>query len=209
MPKATPSTYALLGLLAVRSWTGYELTQQATRSLHYAWPRSETHLYNEEKRLVQLGWATVREEPAGRRSRKRYTITTAGRHALREWLGTPPDAPRLEVEGLLRVFFADQGSVDEVVAALRATAVAARRDLDGLLSLTGDYLATGGPFPERLHLIALAIEQVTDLLSRIEQHSLESAAEVACWETTKGLGLTSSTRSRLEQVLARHARRDR
>src|SRR5680860_344461 len=97
---ATPTTYGLLGMLAVRSWTGYELTQQVRRSLRFVWPTSEGHLYREQKRLVDLGWATVEEEPAGQRSRKRYSITADGRDALEQWLATDPEEPHFQVEGL-------------------------------------------------------------------------------------------------------------
>ena len=38
------ATFALLALLGVRPWSGYELTKQARRSLRYLWPSSEAHL---------------------------------------------------------------------------------------------------------------------------------------------------------------------
>lgn len=53
--KPTVSSYAILGLLALRPWTGYDLTRQATRSLRFAWPKSERLLYSEPKKLVELG----------------------------------------------------------------------------------------------------------------------------------------------------------
>ncbi|MDQ4051214.1 MAG: helix-turn-helix transcriptional regulator [Actinomycetota bacterium] len=34
---------------------------------------------------MALGWATVEEETPGRRARKWYTITPAGRVALADW----------------------------------------------------------------------------------------------------------------------------
>ena len=55
-PKMTTSSYAVLALLDLRPWTGYELTQQAQRSLRYAWPKSERLLYSEPKKLVELGY---------------------------------------------------------------------------------------------------------------------------------------------------------
>lgn len=206
MSEATTTTYALLSLLAIQPWTGYELTQQAGRSLHYAWPRSEAHLYNEQKRLVRLGWASVEREPVGRRTRNRYTITEEGRAALRAWLATPPEGPRLEVEGFLRLFFADHGEVADTVQALRATAEAARADLDRLLGWVQEYLDTGGPFPERLHLIAPTVEIVADVLARIESFTCDAAEEIARWPRTDGLGMTPATRARLDRVLATHRR---
>lgn len=204
MPTPTTTSYALLGLLALRSWTGYELTQQAARSLHYAWPRSEAHLYSEQKRLVALGWAAVEVEPAGRRTRNRYRITDAGHTALRSWLRTEPQGPRLEVEGVLRLFLADLGDADDAVAALRSTAAAARRDLDRAVRAVEEYLQGGGPFPERMHLTALAAEVVTDVLARLEAFAHSTAAEIDGWSTTRRDGLDDETRRRLERLVARH-----
>jgi PadR family transcriptional regulator AphA len=37
------------------------------RNLHYFWPRAESNLYAEPKRLVEAGFAKARPEPVGRR----------------------------------------------------------------------------------------------------------------------------------------------
>lgn len=202
----TPSTttYSLLGLLAVQSWTGYELTQQARRSLRYVWPASEAHLYREQHRLVSLGWAAVAKEPVGNRTRNRYTITPEGRTAFAEWLASEPSPPRLEVEALVRTFFADHGSVDDLGTSLRSTAGQARSMIDDMLGYVDDYLATGGPYPQRLHVIALAADLVTDILARIESFCIDADAEVQGWDTTTDLGLTDHTRDRFERILDKH-----
>lgn len=205
-PTPSTTTYALLALLALRSWTSYELTRQLRRSLHYAWPRSEANLYNEQKRLVRLGWATVTKEPVGRRTRTRYEITAAGRQEVRAWLSTEPSAPHLEVEGIVRMFFADHGSVDDLVHSLRATGDRAGDAVLELCEIVKDYFVTGGPFPDRLHAIALAADLVTDLLDRIESFSREASAEVVLWDTTHGRGLTAEARKRFEVILQRGER---
>lgn len=202
MRKPTTTTYALLGLLAVRPWTGYELTRQARRSVRYAWPSSEAHLYREQKRLVQLGWAAVQAERIGRRTRNRYEITPAGRQALRAWLETEPAGPRLEIEGVVRVFFADHGSVDALIRSMRATSDQARTAREDMVSMVEDYLDTGGPFPERLHVIAIAADLVTILLGQIETFFEDAASEAAAWETTEQLGLTDAARKHLENIVA-------
>lgn len=197
-------TYALLGLLAVKPWTGYELTQQARRSLRYAWPSSEAHLYREQKRLVHIGWARVEREQVGRRSRNRYEITKEGRRALREWLETPPAPPLLEIEAIVRTFFGDQGGREALVQSMRITAQDARAGRDDLVAMVEDYLETGGPFPDRLHVIALAADLITGLLSRIDEFFDDAATEVSEWADTRGLGMTDATRARLEAIVARH-----
>src|ERR1700741_3110020 len=108
--KPTPTSFAVLGLLGIQPWTAYELVAQSKRSLHYFWPRSEAHLYAELKRLVERGHAEAEVVEGRRRQRTLYTITDTGRAALNDWLGTEPAPPSLEIEGLLRVLLADQGS---------------------------------------------------------------------------------------------------
>lgn len=227
MATPSPTAYGLLGMLAVRSWTGYEVTQQVRRSLRFVWPSSEGHLYREQKRLVALGWATVEREAAGQRSRKRYTITDSGRAALRDWLATQPDEPHFQIEGVLRTFFADQGSRDDMLASMRATAAMSRSMLDEMLGFVDEYLADGGPlwmlehgvggqdgdrrefhgrsmFPERLHVVALAIDVTTQLLQTLDTFFTESASQVAAWPDLAEASLTASTRDRLERVRSRH-----
>lgn len=207
MTEPTTISYALLGLLGIRTMTGYELTQQYHRSLRYAWPMSEGHIYREQKRLVGRGWARVEEEPAGRRTRKRYSITPAGRRALRQWLATEPSPPGLDIEGALRLQFADQGDRESAVAALRATADHARAGIEQMLDQIEDYLETGGPFPERLHIIALGADGVTRVLGAVEEFFEEAADEVETWPDTRDLGLTDAARRRLEAILERGGRR--
>lgn len=223
MAKPTPTTYGLLGLLAVRSWTGYELTQQLRRSLRFVWPSSEGHLYREQKRLVALGWAAVEKEKAGGRARNRYTITPAGRAALEEWLTTEPGEPRFEIEGILRVFYGDQGTSQDLVDSLRATSTSAADMLNELLGFVDDYLADGGPlwmlengvggperdrleyngrvqYPERLHVVARVVDISTRLLATLIDAARASADEVATWSTTTDPSLTPSTRETLQAI---------
>ena len=227
--RPTPTTYGLLGMLAVRSWTGYELTHQLRRSLRFVWPSSEGHLYREQKRLVDLGWAMASSDVDGRRTRNRYTITPAGEAALREWLATEPDEPRFEIEGILRIFYADQGSTEDLVRSLRATASSAQDMLNEMLGFVDDYLEEGGPlwmlengvggpnqkrlehngriqYPERLHVIARVIDIISQLLATISTYASASAEEASDWTMTTDPGLTPSTRQLLEAIRDRHGR---
>src|SRR4249920_809741 len=114
----TTTSYAILGLLRLRSWTSYELAKQVQRSLGWFWPRAERKLYDEPKRLVAAGLATSVNEMTGARPRTVYTISDDGRAALRRWLGEPAAPPTLEFEGLVKVFFSDGGSLEQLRATL-------------------------------------------------------------------------------------------
>ena len=79
----TTTSYAVLAVLALRDHSTYELTKQMRYSLHYLWPRAESNVYAEPKRLVAAGLAEAREGWTGERRRTVYSITNAGRRALR------------------------------------------------------------------------------------------------------------------------------
>jgi DNA-binding PadR family transcriptional regulator len=223
----SPATFGLLGLLAGRSWTGYELTSQVRRSLRFVWPVSEAHLYREQRKLVALGWATCVEEPTGRRTRKRYTITAAGRRALRDWLDSEPEEPLLHIEGLLRVFNADRSSVASLIGSATSTATAARRSVGELAAIAAEYLEPDGPMdllergeggtgdrrefhgrpvlPERLPVVALTADLTSELLDHIDRMFAELAAAAWTWQTLGDLS-PAETRRHLEAVVSRSKR---
>src|SRR6476620_9183008 len=82
----TTTSFAILGLLSLRTWSTYELAKQVSRSLHWFWPRAERKLYDEPKVLVADGLATASKSFTGERPRTVYEITDAGRAALTAWL---------------------------------------------------------------------------------------------------------------------------
>ena len=203
-PRPTTLSYAILGLLAVQPFTAHELKVQAERSLNWLWRRSERSLYAEPKRLVALGWAVATDRRAGRRTVAEYHITESGRAALKAWLGTEPGAPAVEAETVLRVMFADHGDLDD----LRQALVATRREITDTLRAQAytqfvDYLETGGPFPERLHLIAPIADFVVRYVDLIEEWTDELLAQIDDWPTTEGLGLTEPAKQVLSDAAER------
>ena len=153
----TTTGYAVLGLLALRPWTTYELAKQVQRGLSRFWPRAERKLYDIPRDLVARGLATVTAEHTGRRARSVYEITPSGRGALRTWLGAPPEPPSLEFEAMVKVFFADAGSLDQLHGTLESVARDARSqrlELMAMIEATDDATAE---FARRLHINALAL----------------------------------------------------
>jgi PadR family transcriptional regulator AphA len=95
--------YALLGLLADRPASGYDLLQRFKVSLANVWPATQSQIYTELTKLADAGSIAVTDE--GPRGRKEYTITDAGLADLREWLTTTEPKRPARNEMLLRVFF--------------------------------------------------------------------------------------------------------
>ena len=200
--RLSTTSYAVLGLLALRSWTGYELTQQARRSLAHCWPKEDSVLYEEPRRLAAMGLAQAQKEPGRGRGRNRYSITDAGRQALRDWLATPSAAPHLELEPLLRLTFADQGELpgaQAAITALRDWAMSLRTD--GMAILRG-YQAGQAPFPDRQHLNVLAACYHKAIYDATIAFCDLAQKEIADWDRTDGLGATQRTRDLLNQLLA-------
>ena len=191
----------ILGLLALRPFSAYELAQQIHRGLRYMQPASERNLYAEPKRLATAGLVRMRREQVGRRGRTIYEITPAGRDALRRQLATPPAPPQLEFEALQRLIFADQGSKEDLLAALDTTSRQVQQLLDDGMQQVRGYQADGGPFPQRLHLILLFARFSTDFLLLVRDWVDLARREVASWPTTRDLGLTDGTRQMLQDLL--------
>lgn len=181
----TPTSFAILGLLALRPWPTYELAKQIGLSLSHLWPRAESNLYAEAKRLVSGGHATARHERTGKRRRTIYAITPRGRQALRAWLSQTSGAMHLESEALLRVFYADQGSKADLLATIRAIGREAEQKMALLQQLALVYRAGGGAFPERLPVNVVAIGLIWQQLETTLAWSRRAAKAVQGW---RGVG---------------------
>lgn len=199
MPEGmSTNSYAVLGMLALRPWTPYELTQQFLRSLAWCWPISERSLYTEPEKLVAAGLAQVTTIGANRR--REYSITPAGRHALRGWLGTPTPAPRIFNEPLLRVLYADQGSTDDLLQALSSLRNSLVAQFDESQLRTREYLQGEGPFPDRAHLVAVFADLGQRLATAIDQWAADTIREVSTWPDTRALGMTPSIKRTFKRI---------
>lgn len=201
-PRMTTSSYAVLALLDLKPWTGYELTNQAQRSLRYAWPKSARLLYSEPKKLVELGYATTHTEEIGNRTRNVYEITETGREALGEWTGTRTQPPRLEIEAMLRLLFADHGSLDDLTRALDEMEADLGEHHEAIVELMGSYFEDGHPFPERTHLSVLFATFQIEVFKSIERWIEFARSEIDQWPDTRDLGMTDRT-AELTRLLSR------
>jgi DNA-binding PadR family transcriptional regulator len=179
LPLSTTS-HALLGLLALRSWTTYELAKQVQRSLDWFWPRAERKLYDEPKRLEAAGLVTSSREMTGARPRTVYAVTPRGRRALRRWLDEPPAPPVLEFEGMVKVFFADGGTLSQLRATLLSIADTADRRVVELQVKVVENASGEVAFPDRLPINNLGLRFQLDherLIGDWARWALDQTAE--------------------------------
>ncbi|MEU4561877.1 PadR family transcriptional regulator [Actinoplanes sp. NPDC023936] len=179
--RPTSTTFAVLGLLAVRSWSTYELTRQVQRSLGRMWPRAESRLYDEPKKLVTLGWATATTETVGRRPRTVYAITEAGRAALAGWLAEPGDGPVLEFEQLVKLAYADHGTREDALRTIAAARDWAGKANAGNLAAAREYAAGEGPYQHRAAVPMLAGAFFTDFYAMVARWADWATEQVESW----------------------------
>ena len=143
------TTYAVLGQLSAGPSSGYEIKARLELGAAHFWHASYSQIYAELRRLNDLGLASEREVVQETRPNKRvYTITAAGRRALRTWLAEPWGLASLRDESLVKLTLADPLPAADVVAQLtrlRAAHEARRADFEAeIAALPGDaspYLA--------------------------------------------------------------------
>ena len=182
----TTTSYGVLSLLALRDHSTYDLTRQMRLSLHYVWPRAESNVYAEPKRLLAAGLAEAREEWNGGRRRTIYSITKAGRTALADWLASPSSRQRYESEAVTKVFFAENGTRDDLLTSIRAIREDAVAEIEHFQRIADLYEAGEGQYPERFALSALAARLLGEQQAATARWAAWAERLVSEWNTPSG-----------------------
>jgi PadR family transcriptional regulator, regulatory protein AphA len=117
----TPTARVILGMLRLGAETGYEIKRVIDLSTRFFWSASYGQIYPELHRLEERGLVKARPDPRGGLKRMSYRLTKKGESTLHDWL-TDSDSYTFELrdEGLLRLFFGDLLTREEVLDNLRA-----------------------------------------------------------------------------------------
>lgn len=119
MSRLSPTARVILALLKLAPLTGYDIKRTTDVSTRYFWRASYGQIYPELRALEESGLVGAREEPHGRRRRRVYELTSRGEQVLAGWLHDETDLFELRDEGLLRLFFGELLSHDELVRVVR------------------------------------------------------------------------------------------
>jgi PadR family transcriptional regulator AphA len=150
----SPTSYAMLGLLARKPQSAYELnTLMQTSLIRVYWPRAESHVYSEPKKLLALELVTEQKERVSGRNRTVYTISALGRATLQEWLRAQGSHDlRIQAEFMLKLILADGGTTGDAKATLEQSFQASQKDLaegiEGIQRILShpDYATEGMPY---------------------------------------------------------------
>jgi DNA-binding PadR family transcriptional regulator len=178
----TTTSYAVLAQVAVHPWSTYELVRQRVRYFRYVWPRAESAIYREVKRLSSMGLLDGRVEHVGKRARTVYWITEKGREALREWLATPVSPFAMDFEAMIRLFVAPLGTKEQIVTTLQQV----RDDVREMLRFGGEvkqeFLDGMAVTQDQAYIRALAQDFFISLLNTVGAWSERTLAEIESWD---------------------------
>jgi DNA-binding PadR family transcriptional regulator len=180
--RLTTTSYAVLAQVAVHPWSTYELARQRVRYFRYVWPRAESAIYREVKRLAAMGLLAAKREYVGKRPRTVYSITEAGRQILREWLDTPVSPFAMDFEAMIRLFIAPLGTKEQIVATLEQV----RTDAQDMLRFGGavkqEFVDGRAALQDQVYIRALAVDFFVSLLHTVHGWAERTLSEIEGWE---------------------------
>jgi PadR family transcriptional regulator AphA len=139
MSSLSPTARVVLGMIRLGARTGYDIKQTIEFTTRFFWNASYGQIYPELRRLEGDGLVESAPDPESGRKRRLYALTPAGEEALESWLAGPGDLFDLRDEALLKLFFGDLLTPDQVLANLRRR----RESFEGVLQLFEELHAKG------------------------------------------------------------------
>ena len=178
----TTTSYAVLAQVAVRPWSAYELAEQRVRYFRYVWPRAESAIYREVKRLSKMGLLEGTKEYTGRRPRTVYALTDSGRNALQDWLGSPVAPFSMEFEALLRLIIAPLGTTTDIIGSLEQVQHDAQEMLRFAGAVKQEFIDGINVAQHDIHIRALLVDFFVSLLRTVERWTQRTLEEIDGWD---------------------------
>jgi DNA-binding PadR family transcriptional regulator len=145
MEQLSATGKVILGMLAARPRSGYEIKQLVDQSARFFWAASYGQIYPELKKLEEAGLIAGDDSSQGGRQRTTFRLTAEGKRAAHQWISSPPQVHEIRDEGLLKLFFA--GSIDpkRMAEIARERAAVSRAKAGQLRAIAEAVEETGRP----------------------------------------------------------------
>ncbi|MBA2367761.1 MAG: PadR family transcriptional regulator [Candidatus Protochlamydia sp.] len=114
MPKEKKTKFVILGFLLNDSLSGYEIGEMIKQSTNNFWQESDASIYPTLKLLTKEGLVSAEPAYVGKRKKEIFTLTDVGRKAFLEWFKRPPDQDLHREEFLLKLFFTDETTEEQM-----------------------------------------------------------------------------------------------
>ena len=201
--RLTTTALAILGLIAVKPGTAYELAKRMQRNYRYVWPRAESKLYEAVKRLVAEGAATAKPAPKRGKRGTFYEITAEGRALLRAWIDGDDQVPGMEFEALLKVTYGDFGSKEALLRRLQAVKAHAEAMRSFGVALASAYATGSVELVERTPMNGLVWRFLWEHYGAMANWADWAVDEVSAWPAVT---TSTTTLARMQAMFAREVR---
>ena len=153
--------FAVLGLIALKPTSGYDIKRTIDRSIFFIWNVTGPLIYTTLRGLREDGFITSEAiAQTGKPDKQRHSITPAGARALRAFCNEPVRASVTRDEVLLRIFLGNFAQPDIVMRELDAYLERVRRERTAMEATEARVKAHPGPRHEarRFQLLSLRLK---------------------------------------------------
>jgi PadR family transcriptional regulator, regulatory protein AphA len=149
--KLTPFSYAVLVLVGEGGAGAHDLVRMMREGQYVFWAAAASQWYAEPKRLAGLGYLSAEKAPGRTHERTHYTLTDAGRDALRAWLAEPSAFTRIQCEPVVRLLGAEYADPEALLGSLESL----RAPLEEASAALDRQAGVGAELPHRARVIAV------------------------------------------------------
>ena len=151
MQRTNKTQYTILGMLAIRPMSGYEIQHSMKKSTSYFWSESAGQIYPTLAKLLKGKYISSSEAYNGKRVSKIYQLTNKGTLVLKEWLPQKATKQPHRDEVLLKLFFGKNMSQKQCLSLVIKRKQDNEEYLQELLSIKKDLAQTFADNPNLLY----------------------------------------------------------
>jgi PadR family transcriptional regulator, regulatory protein AphA len=112
--------FVILGLLALRAMTVYEINKALERGVSLFYSASFGSINAAIGKILKKGWVSGEEKVENGRNKRVFHLTPAGRQAFQNWLVSEIEAEKVKDPALTRLYFMGFSSAEERIFVLEA-----------------------------------------------------------------------------------------
>jgi PadR family transcriptional regulator AphA len=116
----------------------------------------------------------------------RLSLHYLWRGALADWLASPSSHQRYESETALKMLFAENGTLDDLLASIRGIRQDSLEQIDHFLEIADQYSAGEGQYPERFALSALVARLLCEQQAATARWAAWAEQVVSEWNSPAG-----------------------
>ncbi len=165
--RLNPTAASLLGFLHAGPLTGWDLVTTAQAVIGEFWSLTQSQVYRELSAMAAAGLVTAGEP--GRRARRPYHLTDAGRTAFAAWIEHEPGPETIRYPLLLTLAFGRHLPAEKLATFLAQHRERHARKLAGYQTQHSAALSSGEPDPYALATLQFGVTYEKAVLDWFDQ----------------------------------------